>query len=109
MPTNSVKATPLLTFNSASLTGTYQAINGPAGLPHECAMLLWSNDGSTAFMISYDGITDNEYILADSYKPLLFKECSLPNNNVATLSKGTIIYVKGTAGTGTIAASAYYV
>jgi hypothetical protein len=104
-----VKAIPLATFSSASLTTNYQSINGPGGLPHPCFLLKIVNGGSTAITISYDGINDHEYLLTNTSFPINTQTNSEPNAREAIFAARTQIWVKGTAGTGTIALSGYYV
>jgi hypothetical protein len=111
MPSNKIQATPLMTLAGASLTVNYQSINSPNGLPSACVMLLFSNSSNRDITVSFDGVTDQEYVRASSDKPLLFQNMSEPNNSVALMPATTQIYVKaaGGAGIGTVAVSAYYV
>jgi hypothetical protein len=108
MAQNSVKALVLATFSSASVTGSYQAINS-SGFAHPVFFLRIVNDSNKAITISYDGINDNEYIAANTTFELPSQTNSLPNAKVAQFNARTIVYLKGTAGAGTIALSGYYV
>lgn len=100
-------AIPLMTFASSSLSGTYQAFS-PATLPNEIFCLVITNGSSTAVTISYDGVTDNEYLLSAGTKVINFATNASPQNYTCLMAKGTGIFVKGTAGTGTVAISGYY-
>lgn len=105
---NIIKAITLTTFNSAAVIATYQAINGPNGLDHPCVVLKINNTSTTAITISYDGITDHEYLAANQFLVLDAQTNSNPKGNVCNFKRGTIVYVKGVAGVGTIALSGYY-
>lgn len=104
---NYIKALALSTFNSASMTGSYQAING-SGLQHPCVLLRIVNSSNQDITVSYDGTTDNEYVRAGEALTLPFQAQNLPSGRVSVMRKGTILYVKGTAGAGTIALTGYY-
>jgi hypothetical protein len=108
MAKTSVKAIPLEGFDSASLTASYQAIN-PTGLPAACFMLRISNRTKGDIEISYDGVTNHEYILSDETFELPVQLSAQPTAWEALISKGTIVYIKGTASVGTIRLTAYYV
>lgn len=105
---NIIKAIPLTTFNSAAVAVGYQAINGPNGLDFPCIILRINNASNAAITISYDGLTDNEYLAANQVLQIEAQTNSLPNSNTCEFKKGTIVYVKGVAGVGTIALSGYY-
>lgn len=102
-----IKAISLTTFNSASLTTSYQAINSN-GLNEACSILRIYNDASTAITISYDGVTDHEYLGDNDSIQIDAQTNSEPASYLCNFPKGLIVYVKGTAGTGTIALSGYY-
>lgn len=105
---NSINAIPLTTFNAAGLNAGYQAINGPNGLDHSCIILRINNASNTAITISYDGLTNQEYLAANQVLQIDAETNALPKTNNCSFKKGTIIYVKGVAGVGTIALSGYY-
>ncbi len=107
MSRNSVKALELATFNSASLSSSYQAIDADGFLKSPFFIRI-VNAASTAITVSYDGTTDNEYIPANGVFELNSQQNAQPNNWVCKWPIGTVVYIKGTAGTGTIALSGYY-
>lgn len=107
MAQNSIKALVLSTFNSASLTAGYQVINS-GGFAFPVLFLRIVNNASTAITISYDGINDNEYLAPNSSFNFPTQTNSLPNAQVAQFNARTQVWVKGTAGSGTIALSGYY-
>lgn len=108
MAQSNVKPLILKTFNSASLTSSYAAVN-PLGLDGAVFNLFIINDGSTPVTISYDGVTDHDYLPDIATRIIDFQNNAQPMSMLALLKKGTVIYVKGTAGTGTIAISGFYV
>lgn len=104
--TNSVQAITLTSILSSSVTSTYQSIN-PGGLTAPCFMIRIINASTEDVTISYDGVTNNEYVQSGDIAQLNFQTNSQPNNQVSKLSSGTQIWVKGTAGTGDIYLSGY--
>lgn len=105
---DSVKAITLTVFNSASLTSNYQVIN-TNGFAKPIMFMRIVNDATTAITISYDGVTDNEYIRTTDSFNFPCQANSQPNAQKALLKAGTKVYVKGTAGVGSITLSGYYV
>ena len=103
----SVQEIPLTSINSASLIGTYQAIN-PNGLPHSCFILRIINGGTTAITVSYDGTNDHDVVFADSILQIPTPINTLPNSRGGQFALGTIVYVKGTAGVGSIGLAGYF-
>lgn len=104
---NTVKAIALTSFDSASLTSSYLPINS-AGLPQACILVRIINDSSVDVTISYDGTADNDYLRTTETLQLPLQSNSQPNNNESVLPKGTKVYVKGTAGTGSLYLAGYY-
>lgn len=92
-------------FNTATLTGTYQALN-TTGFGEDIKMLKIYNAGTQAVTVSYDGVTDHDY-----YPPSSTFVFDIQTNHANTSSfgsgtlygrKGQIIYGKGTAGVGNL-------
>ncbi len=106
---NSIQSIPAITFNSATLNAlAYQPIN-VGGLPDACFEITLSNFATTGIIYSFDGITDHGYMESDQVLPLRGGNgASQPNNNNALWSKGTVVYVRGTAGVGIIVLSGLY-
>jgi hypothetical protein len=105
---NKVQAVALSIFNSASITTSYQIIN-TGGLSAACFLIRVVNASDENIIISYDGVTDNEVVLSDSAVYLDFQANAQPTGWTSLLAKGTVVYAKGTAGTGTIYLSGYYI
>jgi len=108
--TNRIFPVDLTSFNAASLTGTYQAINS-SGLDFSCFMLQFTNSSTADVTISFDGTNDHEFIPGTAADiPRSVKQIYAPASNTSqaiVFPKNTIIYVKGSAGVGTLYLSAY--
>ena len=106
---NSVQVVNLSTFDSATLTGAYQAING-SGLSDDVKILRIINDSDVSITISYDGVTDADVILTKTAETFEFQANAreVPESGGTLYArKGQIIYAKGAAGTGNIYAGGY--
>lgn len=90
------------------MLGTFQVVNA-AGLPFPCFFVRIVNASNQAITVSYDGVTDQEYIAANTSLDLPLQSNAQPNNKVCLIPAFTEIFVRGTAGVGTIALSGYYV
>ena len=104
---NSVQAIELTTFDAANLMATYTVINAN-GLQQACFLIRIVNDSNVDITISYDGATDHDFVLSNDSLIISVQNNSQPNNYIAKFSAGTKIYVKGSAGMGTIYLSGYY-
>lgn len=108
MAKTSVKAVPLSTVNSSSVTTSFVAIN-TTGLPAACFAMRVVNDSNKPIYLSYDGVTAHEYLADDSAFDIPVQTNAQPIAMEALFAKGLKVYVKGEAGTGLITLSAYYV
>lgn len=104
---NIVKAIPLTNIASSTFSGSYQAINS-TGLPNACFLIRLISTSSTPVTISYDGTNDHDYLPGGATIQLPHQSNSQPNNFIANLPIGTIVYVKGTAGTGNVYLAGYF-
>ena len=107
MPRNTISALALTHIASSTVTGSYKPIN-PNGMEGACFFIRINNASDENITLSYDGVTDNEYVFADTSLEVSSQLNSQPNNKLCLFPKGQIIYVKGTAGTGNIYLSGYY-
>lgn len=109
MPKNRLQAITLGTFNAAALAAAYKPIYA-GGLPHALALLRITNKSNVDIIISYDGITDNDYITIDSTFFLPAQMNAQPQNQVMYIPAGTMLSVKQATvpGIGTIYISGYY-
>ena len=108
MAQNSVKPFTLSTVASAALTTVYAPLNG-TGFIQSPFFIRIINAGSTAITVSYNGVDDHEYLPANTIFELPSQANAQPGAHVALFPKRTVVYIKGTAGTGTIYLSGYYV
>ena len=97
----------MIAFDSASLTVDYQALN-PGGLTAPCFLIRILNFSSNDIIISYDGVHDNDIIIADATLQLEFQTNSGLGSKAAYLAKGTVIYAKGEESSGDIYVIGYY-
>jgi hypothetical protein len=104
---NIVQAIPLTSITSASVTGSYAAINS-TGLPNACFMIEIINNSTMDVTVSYDGTNDHEFVPTLTTTKLEFQTNSQPGNYLANLALGTKVYVKGTAGTGSVFLAGYF-
>ena len=104
---NSIKAIPLKSIASSGVSSSYAAINS-TGLPNGCFLLRIINNSNEDITVSYDGSTDNEYVPTMTTLQLPVQSNAQPVNSVAVFPIGTIVYVKGTGGTGYVYLAGYY-
>lgn len=107
MAKNHIRAITLTSLDTSTLASAYKAINS-AGLPEACVLVNITNDSDTDLLVSYDGTTDHDYVRATTRIDLNLQTNSLPNGKVSQLAKGTVVYVKSAAGTGSVYLSGYY-
>lgn len=102
----------LSTFDSSGLTANYQALNS-SGFPGNLFWLRIENATTSNVTISYDGINDHEFLPATAAgiprESLIIDFSGSPGDyGLIYLRKGTIVYVKGSAGSGNITMSGFY-
>lgn len=108
MAQDSVKPLLLKSKASSTVTGTYAAINA-LGFEHSPFLIRINNASNQGITVSYDGINDHEFVLSNDFVEIPSQANAQPNARVALFPKNTVVYVKGTAGAGTIYLSGYYV
>lgn len=87
----------LRSIDSATFTGSYQALGAP--LAHPSYILKLVNNSTVLVTISIDGLTDVDVAPANSF--WLYDEDE-GNPAHESMPQGTQIYVKGSAGTGSV-------
>lgn len=111
METNYFRCIPRAVFNTATLSGTYAALNG-SGFTRDIKMLKIYNAGTTGIDISYDSTTDHDYFPAGATIIMDLQanhDCdSAYSSGKKTGRQGQIIYGKGTAGTGNLYIIGFY-
>lgn len=105
---NKVLPIPLTSIDSATFTGAYQLLSGAGGVTNPCIMLHIANNANVSVTISYDGVNDHDFLLANSQRELNFQSNANAQNLAASLGKGTKVYVKGAAGMGSVYLSGFY-
>lgn len=102
---SSLQFIPRAVFNTATLTGTYQSLNG-TGFGDDIKILKIFNAGTLGIDISYDGVTDHDFFPSGATLIIDIQANHADNSayGSGTLNgrKGQIIYGKGTAGVGNL-------
>jgi len=101
-----VKPEVVQSFNSAGLTGNFQAVNvnGFSGAAFKIRII---NDSDVPVSVSFNGIDANDFVLEGTDLTLDFQNNNQPGNNKCVFPAGTIVYLAGGAGTGFIYVTAY--
>lgn len=87
-------------IDSATFTGSYQAIGGP--LLHPCSLIKLVNNSSVLIDISIDGTTNHDVAPANSFWLYDVTSDSAPESGSIFIHQGTQYYVKGSASTGLV-------
>jgi hypothetical protein len=96
----------LRSIDSATFTGSYQAVGGPLLYPSYILKLV--NNSTVLVTISIDGINDMDVAPASSF--WLYDEGKAGLNAAApAMPQGTQIMVKGSAGTGSVYLVSQYI
>jgi hypothetical protein len=103
---SNVKAETSQSFNSAALVAGWNLV---AYSDHPDFLLRIINGSNTLVEVSYDGVTLNDAIPANTAFQIYTQTNSLPNAKVALFSKNLGVWIRGTAGVGTIYVAGYYV
>lgn len=120
MNLDSFQCIEMAVFDSTTLSGTYQVMNGASqqadtgsvGFQNDIKILKFYNDGTTAVTISFDGVVKNDYIPSKGTLiiDLQTNHSDNSSNGSGTLNgrKGQVVYGKGSASTsGNIYISGY--
>lgn len=95
----------LRSIDSATFTGSYQALGTPLTHPSYICKLV--NNSTVLVTISIDGTNDMDIAPASSF--WLYDEAKYSAPSIQFLPKGTQFYVKGSAGTGSVYLVSQYV
>lgn len=104
---NIVQPLVLKTIDASTLTTSYKPIN-PSGVAQPCSIIKITNTSDRPIYISYNGIDDHDIILAGTTQVFDFQSNAQPSVFVANLPRHTIVYAKGSGGSGIIAISGWY-
>lgn len=89
----------LRSIDSSTFTGLYQAIG--TAFQNPASLIKIVNNSTVAVTISWDGVNDHDFIPATSFALYDITANSQRESGVF-ISEGTIIYVKGSAGVGSV-------
>jgi len=89
---------PLRSLDSASFTGSYQRLG--TALVNPSIIIKMVNNSTVDVLISLDGSTDVDVCPAGSF--WLYDEDTSGNPSPEAIPAGTQIFVKGSAGTGSV-------
>lgn len=96
---------PMRSINSASFTGSYQAIGTP--LANASRILLFVNNSGVNVTISFDGSND-AFILLPGAGFTIDENSNAVSSSVYETAAGTQFYAKGSASTGLVYISSFY-
>ena len=106
MVKNYLLSIPMMTIDSATLTGAFDLIGV---LPEPCSILRIVNGSKVPIIISYDGVNAHDFVFADGGNiDLNIQANSSIQNKKSMFRKGTSIYAKGAASIGLIYVAGYY-
>lgn len=95
----------LLTFDTATLTGSYQFIGS---LPESTRIIKFKNSSSVPVTISWNGVNDHDVLAAGEFTLLDISSNREVASNVLEIPKGQGFFIKGSAGIGLVYISSYY-
>lgn len=106
---NSVYHIPMTSIDTATLNGSWQAIN-VGGTPQSCFLLKIVNNSTSDVYVALDTSTalGGDYVPAESIVLYDFQSNSIPTNSTTLFPKGQTVYVKGLAGDGFIYLIGWY-
>lgn len=107
---NILKPIAMQSVNSAGLggAGVYTNLSLVTGLGFPCVILRLINASNTACTISFDGVTDHDYLAANSSIIYPAQSVNQPQNYTAIFGASQVVYVAGAAGVGFIYVVGYY-
>ena len=101
--TNAFTPVEMIHFDTADLlVGTYKVIN-ELGLDHKCNFINLTNCGKNSMTLSFDGVTDHEFLTAGGRLDIY----TLPRFNKGNFRKYSKLYVRGPASIGWLYLAAY--
>lgn len=107
MPKDILLPIALKTFDVSGLSGGFDAID-PQGLEEACVFIRITNNSDADLEISYNGDTAHDFVAANSTIRVDAQQYRQPHSYRCLLREDTIVYIRGTAGTGTCYVAGYY-
>ena len=105
-----LKNIPLTNFDASTLNGTYQAING-TGTEEPINAFKFYNSSSSLIIISYDGVTDHDFVPPSSifiYDAQSNAEGVQNALGKKALRKLTVVYAKTSSDTDRLLMAGWY-
>lgn len=96
----------LRSIDSASINGTLQIVGSTFTKP--IILLKLVNDSDTAVTVSYDGVTDHDYVPANGFALYDANANRYRDNGGMQFDVGSGVYVRGSAGTGNFYVVTFY-
>lgn len=90
---------------ASGFTGNLQALGT---LTHTCAIVRIVNNTNKGLDISFDGVTNHDFVCAGDTYELNLLDGQLPNAYALRVRQGTTIYISAASGTGDVYLAAYY-
>lgn len=119
MELSSFECIEMAVFNTATLTGSYQVLNGSAqqtdtgsiGFENDIKILKFYNDGTTGITISYNGVKKMDFLPSKATLIVDLQANHADNSSYSSGEKvgrkGQLVWGLGTAGTGNLYISGY--
>jgi|ERR1700679_1244198 len=91
---------PRASINSATFTGSYQALGSP--ITHAGTIIKIVNNSTVAVDVSVDGVNDHDIVPGMSFTLYDYTANSPFTDDPSYRKLGTQYYVKGSSGTGSV-------
>jgi len=101
---NAIQSIERTVLDASELIGEYLPIN-ELGFTKSCFMIRIVNRNKSDILLSFDGVTDHEYIRADETLEIIIPP---DTGNKVNFAKGTIVYASAAFAVGYIYLSGYY-
>jgi|SRR6185369_433756 len=94
---NYVFPVPIDNFDVADINPALLLPINAGGFPHPLILLRIVNQSNIAVFLSWDGVTGHDVVAANSSVEYNFQSNSQPNNSLANVKQGQVIYVTAPA------------
>jgi|FreactcultuFSWF8_1027224.scaffolds.fasta_scaffold11643_2 hypothetical protein len=107
---NIVKAITLNSLAASGFSNSYVLVTPASGIASPCFLLRLINNSSEDVAVSYDGVTDNDFIPKMTSVNINAQTNSQPQNQCALFPIGTQVWIKAAddMGTGQFSVAGYY-
>ncbi len=97
---------PMRSLAFGSISGSYAAIG--AGFSHPARVIIFQNQTNATVTFSLDGVNDHFPLLANGYFVLDVSANKDASSFGLYFATGTVVYVKGSPGSGSVTVSVVY-